>query len=285
MTRLANIFARLNEQFGMWFSRTIIILLLASIFFVALGGVSHNSKWQVTQVDVFGAKTISEDAVRALAQEKLLGNYFLVYARDNSYLFSKRDIEQSLLEAFPRIASVSVSRTDDHTIAITISERKPYALWCGEEFQSAIPSLNNCWFIDDTGFVFDQAPVFSGGVYLEVYGKLVEKNVGEPLRSALPYERFGMINSFIKLLRAEVGGVLRVEIKPEGELEVTMENSTTYPFLSGVIIRFKDEESPEVLIKNLLAAIPVQFPDNIPLKKKLLYIDMRFGNKIFFGFE
>jgi hypothetical protein len=52
-----------------------------------------------------------------------------------------------------------------------------------------------------------------------------------------------------------------------------------------VTIRFKDETSPEALIKKIKTAIPAQFPDNMALKKKLLYIDMRFGNKVIFGFE
>lgn len=324
MARLANIFARLYEQFGAWFSRTFIIALLAFLFLVALGGISHNNKWQIVRVDVTGANTVSLDAVRSLALEKILGNYFLVYARNNSYLFPVGEIEQSLLGAFPRIESVSVKRIDDHSIMIDLSERKPYALWCGlpatdyrsneavGRFQAGedaeltqVPEqsslrgaartdaevarrnveLSDCWFIDGAGFVFDRAPVFSSGVYLEVYAKLVEKNTGVPLRSTLPYSRFAATNTFVELLQKKVGEPLRVSLKSDGDAEIVFRASATYPFLAGVIVRFKDEESPAVLVKTLLAAVSREFPDNVALKKKLLYIDMRFGNKIFFGFE
>lgn len=285
MARLANIFARLYEQFGAWFSRTFIIALLAFLFLVALGGISHNNKWQIVRVDVTGANTVSLDAVRSLALEKILGNYFLVYARNNSYLFPVGEIEQSLLGAFPRIESVSVKRIDDHSIMIDLSERKPYALWCGEEFLTEMRELADCWFIDGAGFVFDRAPVFSSGVYLEVYAKLVEKNTGVPLRSTLPYSRFAATNTFVELLQKKVGEPLRVSLKSDGDAEIVFRASATYPFLAGVIVRFKDEESPAVLVKTLLAAVSREFPDNVALKKKLLYIDMRFGNKIFFGFE
>ncbi|MBI5078072.1 MAG: FtsQ-type POTRA domain-containing protein [Candidatus Yonathbacteria bacterium] len=285
MTRFGNLFARLHDQFGVWFSRMFIIALLSFLFFVALGGVSHNSKWQIFQIKVTGATTISSDTVRSLALEKILGNYFLVYARNNSFLFPIGEIEQSLLDLYPQIASVSVNRIDDHSIVINISERKPYALWCGEEFSLIPRELIDCWFIDNNGFIFDQAPVFSSGVYLEVYSKLIEKNEGEPLRAGVPYERFYAADSFVKLLREEVGEPLRVSLKPEGEAEVTLRTSAIYPFLAGVIVRFKDEEIPQTLVKTLRAAISREFPDNTALKKKLLYIDMRFGNKIFFGFE
>lgn len=297
MTRLANIFARLYEQFGVWFSRTFIVALLAFLFLVALGGISHNNKWQIVRVDVTGANTVSLDAVRSLALEKILGNYFLVYARNNSYLFPVGEIEQSLLGAFPRIESVSVKRIDDHSIMIDLSERKPYALWCGlpatdyrsneavGRFQAGEePSSNECWFIDESGFVFDKAPVFSKGVYIEVYGKLIEKNIGESLRASLPERRFATANLFAELIREDVGKAFRIFIKAEDEIEVTIHTSAKHPFLADVVIRFRDTSAPATLVKNLEKAILTQFPNNTVLKKKLLYIDMRFGSKVIFGF-
>lgn len=277
---MANFFARFREQFEVWFSRVLIVLVLLFIFFIAGGGVSHKNKWQILEVNVIGASAVPVDEVRALAMDKILGNYFLVYARNNSHLFPVGEINQTLLSTFPRIASVSVESTDEHSITINISERKPYALWCRAE-----QGVKDCWFIDETGFIFDKAPVFSKGVYMEVYGKLVEKNPGEALRASLPFDRFVTANTFAKLLGEQVGKPYLISLKPEGELEVTIFTSSKYQFLTDTTIRFKDESTPETLLKNLLSAIPVQFPKNIALKKKLLYIDMRFGNKVIFGFE
>lgn len=276
-----------------------IILLL--LFFVAGGGVSHNSKWRIDRVGIVGANAVSTDAMQSLAEEKLLGNYFFVYARDNSYLFPRQEIEQALLDTFPRLKTVSVGRTDAHILTIVVSERKPYALWCGETRKYADLTLNDaertlgnadgrgvntdCWFIDDTGFVFDRATTFSEGVYLEMYGTLIGEKEGDPLHGVIHALRFATVNTLAKLIRAEFGGLVRIEMKADGENEIVIRSSAIHPFLAGVSVRFKDEQSSAVLMKNLLAAIPVQFPDNIALKKKLLYIDMRFGNKIFFGFE
>ncbi|KKT59656.1 MAG: hypothetical protein UW54_C0022G0013 [Parcubacteria group bacterium GW2011_GWC1_44_26] len=257
MTRLTNIFLRLREQSQIWFSRFIILVLLGLIFFVAGGGVSHNKKWQIIQINVEGANAVSTDEVRAIALDKIIGNYFLVYARNNSHLFPVGEINQTLLHTFPRIASVSAVRDDEHT----------------------------CWFIDEGGFVFDKAPEFSKGVYIEVYGKLVEKKAGEPLRASLPYDRFAIANGFTKLLRENIGKPFRIYIKSEDEIEVTIHTSAKHPFLADVVMRFKDTSDPANLVNNLEKAILTQFPNNIAPKKKLQYIDMRFGNKVIFGFE
>lgn len=307
MKRLSTIIDDVQEQFGVWFSRVLIILVLLFIFFIALGGVSHKYIWRIEHINISGASVVSEDVARSLVRQKLEGSYFFVYARDNIRLFPKREIEQMLYETFPRIASVSARRTDNHTIVIEMKERKPYALWCGllatayrsneavgrpAYAQSASrwqageePSSKDCWFIDESGFVFDRAPVFSKGVYMEVYGKIIEKNLGESLRGSIPYDRFATANAFAKLLNEQVGKPYSIFLKQEGELEITLLTSAKYPFLAEVSLRFKDESTSEILMKNLLSAIPVQFPNNIASKKKLLYIDMRFGNKVIFGFE
>lgn len=280
MKRLSTIIDDVHEQFGVWFSRVLIILVLLFIFFIAGGGVSHKSVWRIEHVNISGASAVPEDASRSLARQKLEGNYFFVYARDNSRLFPKREIEKMLYETFPRIANVSAKRSDNHTIVIEMKERKPFALWCGQELSS-----KDCWFIDESGFVFDKAPVFSKGVYVEVYGKLIEKNVGEPLRASLPERRFATANLFTELIREDVGKAFRIFIKAEDEIEVTMHTSAKHPFLADAVIRFKDTSAPATLVKNLEKAILTQFPNNVALKKKLLYIDMRFGSKVIFGFE
>ena len=283
MVSFANIFARFREYSSVLFSRIFIVVLLLLIFFIAGGGVSHKSKWQIIQINVVGASAVSSDEIKKIVLEKILGNYFLVYARNNSHLFPVGEINQSLLNTFPRIVSASAERIDEHTVTINISERKPYALWCG--LPPASFGSKDCWFIDETGFVFDRAPVFSKGVYMEVYGALVEKNSGEPLRASLPFDRFVTANTFAKLLNEKLGKPYRISLKPDGELEVTLFTSVKYPFLAETVLRFNDDSSPEALVKNLLSSIPVQFPNNATPKKKLLYIDMRFGNKVIFGFE
>lgn len=267
------------------FYKTLAVIVLLLLFFVAGGGVSQNDKWRIEQIDVIGANTVSDDAMRVLVQEKLLGNYFFAYARENSFLFPRAEIERALLEASPRLKTATISRVDARTVAVTVSERKPYALWCGEKFSTETTEAADCWFIDEVGFVFDRAPVFSEGVYIEMYGALVEKTEGDPLRAALPVTRFAFVDTFAKLIRAELGEPVRIGMKEEGENEITIRSSAVYPFLAGVTVRFKDGQDPAVLMKNLRLAIPSKFPENIVLKKKLLYIDMRFGNKIFFGFE
>lgn len=285
MAKIATIVVGLREHGGFWFMRVVAVLILAFLFFIAGGGISQNDKWKIDRVEVSGTQTVDRDAIEKLVHEKLKGNYYFAYARGNSHIFPRREIENSLLEMFPRLFRVRAERIDMHTIAIMVAERKPYALWCGEVYSPEIHELANCFFIDNTGFVFDRAPTFSEGVYLEVYGKLEGAQNKEVLRAHVPQGQFILLHAVTQTLARNLGDPLRIVLKPKGEVLVTIAKSTSYPMLAGTEIRFKESTTAETLIKNLNAALPVEFPSGVIPKKKLLYIDMRFGNKIFFGFE
>jgi len=282
MKRFFEITDDTRAKFRVWSSRVFILTILLFLFFVAGGGISHKTKWRIENINISGANVVPMEDVRSLVQEKLKGNYFYIYARENSWLFPKSEIEKSLLQTFPRLSSAMLLREDDNAISVKLSERKPYALWCGKEPKEV---LKDCWFIDNSGFVFDKAPVFSDGVYVEIYAKLSEKITGEPVGSLIPHNRFVVSDTFAKLISESIGKPSRILLKENSEMEIVIYASSKHAFLSGARLRFLDESKPEALLKKLLLAIPAQFPTNIAAPKKLLYIDMRFGDKVIFGFE
>ena len=262
-----------------------VVVILAVLFAVALGGVSQNNRWHVTTVKILGTQAVSENAVWSLANKLLEGNYYFLYARDNSFIFPQGEITAELLHTFPRIKSVRIHREGAHTIVIEVVERKPFMLWCGELLEGGTPARTECWFIDDRGFVFDRAPIFSEGVYREVYAPLLYRNTSAPLHAVIPAERFLFAYSLIEGLERGVGEISRVLIKQEGEYGMVIRSSALYPELVDAELYFKDGQSSERLMHNILAALPVQFPPDFISEKKLLYVDLRFGNKVFFGFE
>lgn len=267
------------------FSKSLAIIVLSLLLFVVLGGISQNKRWEIATIDILGTQAVDKNEIALFMREKLQGNYFFVYARDNSVIFPRREIEVGLLERFPRLKNVSISRRTFSHIVLEATERKPYMLWCGEEIEQEAQTQAGCWFVDDTGFVFTRAPIFSEGVYREIYSPLLKIREEVPLQATIPSDRFLFTREFNERIERELGSTSHIFIKPEGEYGIVMRESALYPVLADAEVRFKDGQSAEHLIKNLLAAIPVQFPvDSIP-QKKLFYIDLRFGNKVFFGFE
>ena len=103
------------------------LCILLFLFLVAGGGVSQDDKWRVDNIVIGGANAVSTDDIHNLVKEKLLGQYFFVYARENIYLYPRREIELTLLEKFPRLANARIARLAADTNSVNVSERKPYA--------------------------------------------------------------------------------------------------------------------------------------------------------------
>ncbi len=285
MAPFAKIRAFVDEHGGALLTRSAALFGLILLFFVAFGGVSHHARWHIDTVKISGATIVSDDSLRSFVNDTISGNYFLVYARDNSLIFPKAEIEQSVILKFPRIESAVVHKVDDHTIELVVTERKPYVLWCGEQFNAEAYELADCWFADRSGYIFDKAPVFSTGVYLELFAPLDTQNTDNPVGLNIPAARFTNTDSLVQALESSVSKPFRVIMLENSEYEFVMKSNLTYPMLEKVTLKLKDGIAPATVVKNLKAALAEEFPLGVSLSKKLLYIDLRFGNKIFFGFE
>ncbi len=272
--------------------RTLHILgtfLLVVLFFVALGGLSQHERWHIESVRVTGNHAIPQDRILSVAEPLLEGRYYFTYDRSNSFLFPRVGIRKALLEAYPRLEYVRTFRIDNHTIGIDVRERKPFALYCGETYQGETSSAP-CYFLDHKGFIFDEAPRFSGSVYREFYTALESVSEISPLRAILPLDGFTATTTFADMLDQPIGEAHRIAFLGRGEYRVVIRESSAYPILKNTEIRIDSSSSPERFIKNLTAALNVKFPDGGERElaqtppRVLHYIDMRYGNKIFFGF-
>ena len=264
----------------------IIIVILLCLLFVALGGYSHNDQFKIKKITVIGASTVSEDAIREFVTSKLQGNYYFVYARDNSFIFPQKEIRDGLLQTFVRLASVETVRIDNNTIAVEVTERVPFAIWCGNTFaDGATDDLSNCYYVDQSGIIFAHAPTFSPGVYMEFYSPLDGAQGDNVLGARIPTDSFTTSSAIADSFQNSIGKLIRIVIKPGDEYSAIIGSSDSYPILNGVEIRFMGDLGADTIVNNLLASLPVQFPPDQTSKKKLLYIDMRFAKNVVFGFE
>ncbi|MEI8269990.1 MAG: hypothetical protein WCG45_01350, partial [bacterium] len=158
-------------------------------------------------------------------------------------------------------------------------------LYCGQLVPFLRSNLNDnkCYFVDKDGYIFDEAPYFSGDVYFKFYGNVVLKN-GNPSGSFFMKDNFARIVEFKDTLE-------KINLKPnafwvddnrkEGNFSLRGEP------LSGPRVMFKMDSDYKKLAENLQAAISIE-PLHTDIKTKLsslLYLDLRFGNKVYYKFQ
>jgi len=264
------------------FVRKIALLVfgLAFIFF-ALSYLSSLRQVTVNSIEVDGNKVIDTKDIQKVANEKLSGKYFWLFSRKNVLFYPEKKIERALADEFKRLTNIDLEIKRGNVLVISVDERVPMYSWCGKELP-VHAQTEKCYFLDDEGYMFDEAPYFSGHVYFKFYGPYEGET---PEGSYFRKEKFSDLISF-------KGALDTFGLKPKALLVDDAGNGTALLVkgksgLKDPEIYFKINDDLENIAENLKAAL-----DNEPLKTKikdfystLLYIDLRFDNKVYYKFQ
>jgi hypothetical protein len=252
--------------------RTNIILFLVLIVVFGLAILSGYQKVRVQTIIVSGNAVVSADEVLAIANRDMTGRYGYLFAKSNSLIFPRNKIKEDLLKEKMTISDVKISWSDWQKISIEISERKPDSVWCGEEKVSVDSA---CFFMDRFGYIYDQAPVFSGNIFIRNYGRPITMNASstDPLgHYFLPSNDYLGINNLIQVL--DQNNLRVISVLFDGR-------DYTFTLESGLKIIFNNREGFSPPFDNFLLAYKA---GNIDLSKNdIKYIDLRFSNKIVIG--
>jgi hypothetical protein len=241
----------------------------------------------------------------------MMGKYLWLFPKTNLFLYPESSIQKELEDQFPRLENISLSIKNNKTLEVSLSERKALYTWCGDtppkitdvglpqsgntpdvgilQGRSPTSGVSNCYFLDENGYIFDQAPYFSGEVYFKFYGV---PDVGilqgrSPTSGVISGSYFAQQN--FKQLVAFRDILLGFGLKPvalyvgsDGNVEVALSGGTSFSTDPQII--FKLNADYQNVAENLETALTTE-PLQSEFKNKystLQYIDLRFGNKVYF---
>ncbi len=240
------------------------IVVLAGIIW-GISALSYNKAIAITEVKVSGAVAVDTKQVIEIAKKDLQTKYFYVISRNNSILYPRSKIKKDIMTQFPRVKDVNAAVESNSTLYIELSERKPFALWCKE-----ITANDDCYFLDNQGFIFAKAPNFYGTVFFKYYNRINDQDpIGQTYMKA---DRLKAIHDFARQI-SQLGLVpVALKVRTLGEFDFLLEQ--------GGRIMFSENDSFTQLLDNLSTLI-----GNQPALKdasNIDYIDLRFGNKLFY---
>jgi hypothetical protein len=139
-----------------------ILFALGILFLLLCGGIIYElqqSAVRISHVEIFGADQSFADIANAAMQGKYLG----IIPRDSTFFFPASRIRADIITLHPDIAAVSIFRNGLTGLSIRVDDRVPIARWCGSTDSTnspqasslqAVPSPNDCYFFDASGFVY-----------------------------------------------------------------------------------------------------------------------------------
>ena len=264
-------------------TKIIIVLCCLLIILVGLVFLSRWHKINITNIQISGNKVIETEAIDSVVKENLTGHYFWFFPKTNFLLYPKKQIKDELTNKFKRFSSVSVDINNIKTLDISVSEREGKYLWCGGSLPTQMDDTSTkCYFTDQDGYIFDEAPYFSGNVYFKFYGE-DNLDLQNPAGAYFLKDKFTQITKFKDTLKELGFNPTVFWLNNDGDANISLSSDPE----TGPKIIFKLDSNYEKIAENLQAAITTE-----PLQSKiknelpsLLYIDLRFGNNIYYKFK
>lgn len=255
--------------------KAVVVGVIFAAIFAGIVAFFRIPYFQIWKIEISGNSLVNSNDLSEWIKVKLNGKYLGFFPKANIFIIPKREILAELPQEFKRIKNISIDKKYFDTIAVKTEERINTAIYCERE---------NCAFIDENGYVFERAPYFSGGVFVNFFDEReaaetatttfavnINKTLGANL---LDEEEFKKIMDFARLLAKTGNGVVRVVLKKENNYEIYTKE--------GWKMILNNKNNPRATNLNLTTALESTIKEE---RKKLDYIDLRYGNKIYFKYK
>jgi hypothetical protein len=295
-------------------SKILFFLIGILVIFILTAYLSRLNALNISNIEVVGNQIVDTNAIKQEIEHETSGKYLWFFPKTNIFLYPQNAISKDLYNKFKRLENISLSIKNDRTLTVTVTERKALYTWCGDNPTAGAPLQNSgstttasinpisedtCYFVDENGYIFDQAPYFSGGVYFKFYGipDVAVPDVGipqggsltpgaeiDPSGSYFSEQYFKQLISFRDIL-VEFGlKPASLYVTSDQDVEVFLTNQA--PSTNQPEIIFKLNGNYDNIAENLEAALTTE-PLQTQFKNQyttLQYIDLRFGNKVYYKF-
>ena len=247
--------------------KAIVVAVIFVAIFASIVAFFRIPYFQVEKIEISGNSLIDGDDLIEGIKTKIEGKYLGLFPKTNIFIIPKRNILAELPREIKRIKNIALDKKYFGAIAVKIEERSNAALYCETE---------NCAYADESGFVFEKAPYFSGAVFLKLIDQRSPEKALEDFMglNLIDENEFKKITEFADLA-AKIGGGIK---------EVILKKENIYEFYTqeGWKIILNDKNEPRSAYLNLITALDANIKDK---RAKLDYIDLRLGNKIYFKYK
>ena len=247
------------------------------VIFTSLAYFSRISAFNINSVEIQGNKVIDIETIKSVVDKDLTGNYLGFFPRTNFLIYPKSKIKKELTDQFKIIKDISINLKNLQTLSVNIEEREGKYTWCGNDLPTQTEQ-NQCYFMDDKGYIFGEAPYFSGNVYLKFFG---QADLG---LNFFP-DIFSKLVSFDQSVEAMGIKTSSFLVKDDKTIELYLLSDTPPPL--GPKIVLKTDSDFEKVTENLQTALSTE-PLQTEFKNKystLQYIYLQFGNKVYYKFS
>lgn len=225
--------------------------------------------FQVQEVWVQGNAAVSEYAVKSVVLDRLW-KQVLFLPTSSIFLIDANSMEHDLLEVIPELEGVQIQRNFPSALTVAVRERNRVAVWC---LPAQAGQESGCVALDRKGIAFQKAEPLAEDIVITGAERLLDLKteiIAQDVLDAVLY--------FTKEVK-------RRSLAPEAEL--------SFEIISDSQINAHTSQGWDVIFTNTqdlpwqAAKLQAVLENKIPLekRKRLEYIDVRFGDQAYFKYR
>ncbi|MFA5750743.1 MAG: hypothetical protein WCX79_01460 [Candidatus Paceibacterota bacterium] len=264
--------------------RIILILIIFVFCLIALVFVSRSEKLSINSIEITGINPIDGEILKNKVKDILSEKYLLLFPKRSIIFLPRKNIIEKVKSEYLIYKDIDINLDGLNTLKINITERYAQYLWCGNNFILS-QEKKTCYFMDEEGYIYSSAPYFSGDVYFKFFGG-ISSDYESPIGHTFLKEKIKEIDKFRKMLKSININPVSLFVKEDGDMEFYLLSLSSSIQLPPRII-FNIDSGYEKLTENLEIVFgSEQFLNEYEnSQKELEYIDLRFGNKVYYRFR
>jgi len=227
---------------------------------------------KIKDIEISGNSTVSQDEITSIVKDEIGKKDLYFIPTDNFFLFKRFEIPETILQNIKKIKSVNISFSGLNKITVNVTERTPENLWC----DSGQGSSEKCYFMDNQGLIFSDAPIFNGNLFPEYFGLITGSSpIGQNYFDADMFVKISNLFSNIK----------KMNLNPVSFKALSKDEYEVNLALGGKIL-LNGEQNFDTEMVNLQTLIDNNYikTDDKTLSK-LNYVDLRYNGKVPFLFN
>lgn len=252
-----------------------LFVLLCVLFFFTV----RIQSLQISDISIRGFETLREEDL-ANALSSILSDSFAHGLIPNSFIFFTpvQKISIQIKELFPSIAHAHMQTKFPNTLIVTITEHQLFGVLCNDTDSKDTPNQNQrermCAYIDTEGVAYQKAPETQGFLILKISLDTPTITIGQQVIDRTVIQHIAQFN---KTLPQIIGSPIinyHIQRPASHELAIITER--------GFSLLVKDDADVDATLYTLKTLLEKEIGSK---RRNLDYIDLRFGNKVFYKFK
>lgn len=258
MSKYKNAQLRRKKRIYLYWRLALTVSFLVVFLYGASFWSSHESV-NIKGLKVKGNKYIATETVEDIFWEEVEGRYIFILSKKNFLLLPKKTIVAKLKREISVKDALIKSNPDGAEIEII--EHKSEGEYCREE---------ECFLINADGLIFAKSPLVMMENLVKYTGAKEENVLGQTYTDSKVFRKISQIIGLLKRIN--------VSIK-----SVSTEDFETFNLqsLEGPYLLIDKSDDSTLVVNNLKTTIEQEAIHEIQFKN-IEYIDLRFGNKVYY---